>query len=1000
MFRSDFRRIRVLACTLAAVAMTAATSLHQSAAAQEEGTAALAAEMIRSLGSEKGLCIVLGAEDGELMVELCRDGQYLVHGLCSSGEAVGRAREDIAKAELRGVVSAETGSVARLPYSDNIVNLLVAENLRALLQDGLTLKQVLRVLRPGGVAWLGSRAHGKDALTAGQLREMLAKAGIKDPVIVERHGVWAQLKKPRPASMDAWTHGRADGSGNPVSADTQIGVSTGVRWVAGPNWPTGNRKSAVPAAVVSKEHLVYVFEDEVATADGTTLENSLIARDAYNGLRLWRRKSDSNDLVSVDGQVFTKVGDRLVALDGGTGKVVRTFDVEAPGQFLLSDGLLVVAGSKGITAFDSESGQSRWSASHKPKAMRAGDGHLFINTDLSRRGGESHLVRLDLKTGDEQWAASTKSWDKGTSFDLILYSDGVLVLASGRGNHAVSAKDGSHLWDYTYPRIGHGGSYTKVMHSGGLVWVHTADSKGSGQYAWEGLDPQTGEMKRRLLQPKEFQYKHRCSADVATDNFVLCGSMAFADLKTDDYQRFGAARTSCRTAGLVPANGLVYTFPHACGCYDMLRGFLALETNPETGSSAPPAEDRLEKGPVYGSAIDTSDSASGWPTYRHDISRSGSTDAAGPAGLTRLWEHKVGDRVAKAVELEWDQKDGGRLTSPVVAGGLALVGDSDFHRLSALDAVTGKPRWSFTSGGRIDCPPTVHGGLCLFGSHDGWVYCVTSAEGKLVWRFRAAPQDRRIVAYGQLESACPVVGGVLVYNGLAYFVVGRHGLSDGGILAYAVEPKTGKLVWTAPVEGHNGVPDVLTAGGGTIQMAAWEVDAKTGKPRSASQGRLRGGRLGLLNDAWYKRPIAIRRNLSQWSSGDRPTGQMLAFNETATCGYRACGKVNTGDGEMSGNALLFAKPASGKEWSVKMPTTARLCGMVLAGERLYVAGLLHEGEKEKNANSRVRMYSLGDGKLLAEHVIEDRLVHDCLAVADGRLYIATQGGALICLGNK
>jgi len=159
--------------------MTAATSLHQSAAAQEEGTAALAAEMIRSLGSEKGLCIVLGAEDGALMVELCRDGQYLVHGLCSSGEAVGRAREDIAKAELRGVASAETGSVARLPYSDNTVNLLVAENLGALRQDGLTLKQVLRVLRPGGVAWLGNRAHGKDALTAGQLKEMLAKAGIK-----------------------------------------------------------------------------------------------------------------------------------------------------------------------------------------------------------------------------------------------------------------------------------------------------------------------------------------------------------------------------------------------------------------------------------------------------------------------------------------------------------------------------------------------------------------------------------------------------------------------------------------------------------------------------------------------------------------------------------------------------------------------------------------------------------------------------------------------------
>jgi outer membrane protein assembly factor BamB len=294
----------------------------------------------------------------------------------------------------------------------------------------------------------------------------------------------------------------------------------------------------------------------------------------------------------------------------------------------------------------------------------------------------------------------------------------------------------------------------------------------------------------------------------------------------------------------------------------------------------------------------------------------------------------------------------------------------------------------------------VNGGLCLFGSRDGWAYCLNAKDGKLVWRFRATPQERRIVAFGQLESARPLVGGVLVYDGLAYFVLGRHSASDGGLLVQAVEPKTGKLVWSELIEGHNGVPDVLTAGGGTIQMAAWEVDAKTGKPRTAGQGRLRGGHLGLLNDAWYKRPIAIRRNLSLWSSGDRPTGQMLAFNETTTCGYRACHKVNTGNGEMSGNALLFAKPSSGKEWSVKMPTTSRLRGMVLAGERLYVAGLLHKDEKDKDVASRVRMYNVAEGKLLAEYVVDDRLVHDCLAVADGRLYISTEEGKLICLGSQ
>ena len=81
--------------------------------------------------------------------------------------------------------------------------------------------------------------------------------------------------------------------------------------------------------------------------------------------------------------------------------------------------------------------------------MRAGDGRLFVHIDRSRRGGDSQLLCLDVKTGKQQWTASTKSWAKKGSFDLIFYSEGVLMAAGSKANHAVSAKDGSHLWDYT-----------------------------------------------------------------------------------------------------------------------------------------------------------------------------------------------------------------------------------------------------------------------------------------------------------------------------------------------------------------------------------------------------------------------------------------------------------------------------------------------------------------------------------------------------------------------
>ena len=60
----------------------------------------------------------------------------------------------------------------------------------------------------------------------------------------------------------------------------------------------------------------------------------------------------------------------------------------------------------------------------------------------------------------------------------------------------------------------------------------------------------------------------------------------------------------------------------------------------------------------------------------------------------------------------------------------------------------------------------------LFGSADGYVYCLRASDGELVWRFRGAPRDERLVAFEQLESLWPVHGTVLVQDGAAYFAAG------------------------------------------------------------------------------------------------------------------------------------------------------------------------------------------------------------------------------------
>jgi len=145
------------------------------------------------------------------------------------------------------------------------------------------------------------------------------------------------------------------------------------------------------------------------------------------------------------------------------------------------------------------------------------------------------------------------------------------------------------------------------------------------------------------------------------------------------------------------------------------------------------------------------------------------------------------------VSPDWAADLGGRLTPPVVSGDRLYVAAVDQHTMHALADGNGRSLWQFTAGGRIDSPPSVYGELVLFGCAAGYVYCLRASDGQLAWRFRAAPAERRIVAFGQLESAWRVHGSVLLVDGIAYCTAGRSSFLDGGIWLYGLDPQTGQV---------------------------------------------------------------------------------------------------------------------------------------------------------------------------------------------------------------
>jgi outer membrane protein assembly factor BamB len=96
--------------------------------------------------------------------------------------------------------------------------------------------------------------------------------------------------------------------------------------------------------------------------------------------------------------------------------------------------------------------------------------------------------------------------------------------------------------------------------------------------------------------------------------------------------------------------------------------------------------------------------------------------------------------------------------------------------------------------------PTYAKGRLVFGARDGCVYAVDAKTGELAWKFMAAPEQRYLLAYGQMESVWPVHGCLPVVDGTVIATAGYHAEADGGIWAWGLNLDTGDIAWTRRLE--------------------------------------------------------------------------------------------------------------------------------------------------------------------------------------------------------
>jgi outer membrane protein assembly factor BamB len=271
-------------------------------------------------------------------------------------------------------------------------------------------------------------------------------------------------------------------------------------------------------------------------------------------------------------------------------------------------------------------------------------------------------------------------------------------------------------------------------------------------------------------------------------------------------------------------------------------------------------------------------------------------------------------------------------------------------RVAAVAAYTGRTRWSRKLPSRAESSPLVDHGRLYFGSEDGTVYSMDTANGDIKWTYRAGGAVKGAVALddhgrlifgdyaGQVTALRRADGKQLWKTGTSG---GAFGLKSGNFYAtpavafgrvylgntdgfvYSFGAKDGKLAWRHKTGGYvYSSPAISPVLGGTVYAGSYDgklyaFDARTGSVRwtHKSGGKISGGPVVIGDLVFYS-------NLSRKSTGavGAANGRTVwsigrgAFNPVISDGQRIY---------LVGYATLYALGEEGRTAQGTLTSTAR-----------------------------------------------------------------------------
>ncbi|NLF40011.1 PQQ-like beta-propeller repeat protein [bacterium] len=778
--------------------------------------AALAAHLVDKAGIRAGICALPRCGAGGLAMAIAQTSTFLVHGQDVSDANIAAARAAAASAGwLNTRVYFERAATNLVPFADNYVNLLLVTDATDGNLASLPAADIARALCPYGVAIIGGPAAGLSLPALNAWRSQPPISSFQSQTTNDSFGLYAILTKPALVGADDWGYWWHTPDNNRMSSDTVIKWPFLTQWLGMPYHGAepritviaGDRHFSMCGTATS-----LIYEDYDPSSE-------LTARNAHNGMVLWRKDVPRDYMVTRSCMVATRdvlymidlTNDMQVAcLNPQTGERLPTLNFTAGGGHIkwiavLSNMLYAVTGEPdppiigndqplnlpqielpygwgtNIVAHDLAANTTVWtwcSGAYKIDSRTVGiaGGKFFVNVP------GSCVAALDAMTGSELWRNTDPDtialidvsfnnyfggWVHRPNPAMTCTTNTITMCTHGKSNVVTLATDdGRYLW-HTY-RVS-GGRTMHQLAADGYIHLHPAQYAGMIRTYDRVTGAFVGNNIGRITS---------CAGVVACPDSAFGGGGRSYSFVSKSTRGTEGLKTECEI-GFTPANGLVFGQPVQCRCNVSARGFVVMGPAPAGFAFTTAAgADRLETTGAGVTSFPTLVPAD-WPTYRGNNKRSGATPLmVGFMTPTCRW---VASSAAPFVPV-----------AAVAAGGAVFIAGDD-GVVRCIDEASGALRWRYETAGRVYASPTIWNGRVYIGSADGYAYCLDAGSGALLWRFRAAPFHRRIMIYDHLCSTWPVATGVLVQDGVAYFAAG--GFAIDATHVYALNAETGAIVW-------------------------------------------------------------------------------------------------------------------------------------------------------------------------------------------------------------